>query len=233
MIRRAERQLTPQEIQVLTRPGALEPYAPASSAIGVFLTGIPALGCLGLVVALYFNRAGLPSQSRWLVTVFAALLAFIGLWLAQLAWSHLVRVFVRPRPSKPYMDADRASQTRAVEIQIRVQEAWKVEIGDDDVPSLLVRSGDQYVYIANQVLDDLWPDEERAPWESLPMELVCVLVDGDVLFVSATGPTVPLGSAAITDAPAGGGRAWWLQGFHELSGADLPPGLRAQVAPLP
>lgn len=232
MIRRIERALTHDEFEVLTRPGRPGPWNRAAHLLGAVVTGLPGIGCIGLVLALYVNRGGLPPSSLWLLVVFAGMLALIGLWLTVLAGWHVFRIFFRPRPVAPRMDRQRAEATRATEVRVDVEATWSLQTGDDDVPTILVRSGDRYVSIHGQILDDLWSSDEpdARAWETLGAELVCVIIEGEIFSLTHSGPPIQIGSADVMEQTPRRGTPWWFRGYHELAAADLPSWLRAQVA---
>jgi len=224
-------------IQQATRPisdaerAKLEPEIrdvrlnPSGTLIGAIVLGVPGFGLVALVVALFVNRALLPSPVA--LFMLAAITGAIGL---ALLFKAAVRVLHLIRPLAPLRRARDLRGALVREISIDVACAWWSDLIVDGVVLIIRDESGAMVFLRGDVLND-WVENPDS--RSARLRIGCrtrvVVFDDEIIDVSFEGDGVV--AAVITDCDIDELElAWMSESCRVLDDADLDERLRAVIA---
>jgi hypothetical protein len=173
---------------------------------------------LGLAGACYLGSTGMTGLARLVTLACMGLLilsAFFSLWKLALVWCP-----PKITASRKAL-ADRSERWSVVEVN--VEAAWWIQTGDDDVPTLLVRTAPgQYVSMYTQLLDDLWDIDDPATTQrvrsTIRFETISVAEH-----IKSSGKWVAVRTCELQEPWPRRGTPWWATHMCELSESQLGP----------
>ncbi len=226
MILRRERLANPQEIAELIKP-PVRRVPHAAAGLGAALGwGVPGLLLAIIVVALAMNLSLLPGSSRVVLIVLMAITGVIAAaFLLRASWRLYRAIAGPPRPAPPMTEAD-AAKVRFSDVTIRIDEAWRLDIGDDDVPWYLFRCGERYVSLYTGIADNLFEDEQS---DQVGQDATITLIGAVVWNASSRGPRVPVTLIEPSFDAQAQSLDWPLQAFAVIDATDLWDDLAARM----
>lgn len=229
MITRTTRPPTPAEIEILTRPPIPEPSTRGMDMFAASGFGLVGAGLALLIGALAFNFHLLPPKSHVVLIVLLIVTGVFAAWFLWRAARSLLLLVIGPAKPPPAMTQSEARAVRLTSIRIPADGVWWIDVGDDDVPWLLVRSGERYVSIYSQALDDEESGAETSEggWAG---PVVTVVMRGEYIWAvryqsaARDAATVVVGYPTIPD-----GKGWWTAEYAELGRSELWPELAREI----
>jgi hypothetical protein len=209
--------MTQREWTELSTPHEVLPTRSlVEKVLGFVLWIVVAVFCAGMAGACYLGSTGMTGNVRGVTLAGMALLSFAAL-------AAFVRALWSWMPAKrrvvPAAVLDRKATWDVVEIN--VLEAWQIDTGDDDVPTLLLRcDAGGYVSMYGGILDELWAGDAEDAWESVGA-IVRLETIGQTERITSTGPRVSIRGCGLAEPWPRRGVPWWAQPLIELREADL------------
>lgn len=217
MIRRTQRPMTDAEWSELSASRIEKPHrAVHERVLGIVKWSVVTAFCLGMGGACYLGSTGMTGATKVVTLTGMALLGLGALG----ALGMVVRDLLPARGrTVPPVVTDRSTPWSVVEMD--ALEAWQIETGDDDVPTLLVRVAEgKYVSICGQVLDELWESDDDHAWHSIGATIRYETLH-DLERVSSDGPRVEIRRCKLAEPWPSRGTPWWAKPFVELTSRQL------------
>ncbi|MDX2118277.1 MAG: hypothetical protein SFY96_08865 [Planctomycetota bacterium] len=224
-------------IQEKTRPisdaerAKLEPeirdvrFNSAGVLVGAIVLGVPGLGLVALVAALFVNRALLPSPVA--LFTLAAITGAIGV---ALLFKAAARVLSLIRPLAPLRRARDLRGALVREISIDVACAWWSDLIVDGVVLFVRDDGGAMLFLRGDTLSDQVKNpDSRSPRLRIGRRTRIVVFDDELVDVRFEGEGVH--AAVISDPDIDElERVWMSEAFRVLDEADLDERLRGVLA---
>lgn len=227
MITRRERPAQPHEVAQLIAPPPRGRHAALATLGGALGWGVPGALLAIIVVALALNLGMLPAGSRPVLIALMVITGAIAAAFLFRAARGLARAIAGPRQAAAPMSTAEAARVRFTDVTFPVDQAWRLDIGDDDVPWLIFRSGDRYISMYTGMTDDFFEDGTT---DAIGSQVRVTLIGEVVWSVGAEGPPVPVADIAPEFDAEAGELDWPLHACVEIRPEQLWDDLARRMA---